>query len=466
MDRSTIVWWRVGCITAILMVACCFSVAYAQNIEKPDKDKLVAEETTWSPAYKDESVEVVAAKFGKQFDKKVIVSSSIKGKKISLALTKVAFLDALMAITQPQGWEYIQDGNTITIMTKDEYQAEMRQRISTKIYTLKYAWCEEVSGSIQSILSSLGSVRALKDNNQVVITDSPDVLAEVDRLIANMDMPIETKIISIRYSNIENLMQLLRERTTRRGAVTWDKKTNLIISDTPNSLNRMEAFVAQVEESARSVPQVNIDCSIVKVVLNQKYQAGIDWNTCPFLARDIRSQTGVYLSNVDQNRFLEWLKSFGESELISRKKTTVVPGNQASIREGSQYSQVVLYPTGNIDTTGKRQMASTKNTVDSGFTYNFTVQPTIDTKDRIIQLNYRVDGVLPESGNRITYSVSIDNTRIKDGYTLVTEDIRRMPISSMSNVVIEEQEKSKYGSMDLILLITPRILESEALTGK
>ncbi|MFB3895105.1 MAG: hypothetical protein ACE14V_02265 [bacterium] len=85
MDRSTIVWWRVGCITAILMVACCFSVAYAQNIEKPDKDKLVAEETTWSPAYKDESVEVVAAKFGKQFDKKVIVSSSIKGKKIRAA---------------------------------------------------------------------------------------------------------------------------------------------------------------------------------------------------------------------------------------------------------------------------------------------------------------------------------------------------------------------------------------------
>lgn len=228
----------------------------------------------------------------------------------------------------------------------------------------------------------------------------------------------------------------------------------------------MEKLVAQLEDGAKMLPQVNIDCSIIKVTLNQKYLAGIDWTTCPFLAKDIRSQTGVYLNNVDQNKLLDWLKSFGEPELISRKKTTVVPGNQASIREGSQYSTVVSYPTGNLDTAGNRQMAISNKTIDSGFTYSFTVQPTIDKTDRIIQLNYRVDGVLPEGGNRITYQVSIDNTRIKDGYTLVTEDIRRLPIGSSAGIVIDEQEKLKYGSMDLILLITPRILESEMIPGK
>jgi hypothetical protein len=466
MESSKKVLCSIGFFVVVLMLVLCFSVSYAQNKEKPIKDKLITEETTWSPNYKDESVDVVAAKFGKQFDKKIIVSSSIKGKKISLALTKSSFDDALKAITQPQGWQYIQDGNTITLMTRDEYQTEMKQRIATKTYTIKFNIVQNVAEGIQSALSSSGTVRMDKLNNQLIVTDSPDVLAEVDKLIANLDVPVETKIIPIQYSNIVDLGRFLNDKVTRRGTVTTDRKSNLIISDTPENLIRMEALVTQFEESARALPQVNIDCSIIKIALNQKYLAGIDWTTCPFLARDIRSQTGVYLNNVDQNKLLEWLKSFGEPELISRKKTTVVPGNQAQIREGSQYSTVVSYPTGNIDTAGKRQMATTKNTVDSGFTYSFTVQPTINKTDRIIQLDYRVDGVLPESGNRITYQVSIDNTRIKDGYTLITEDIRRMPIGTSNLIAVEEQEKLKYGSMDLILLITPRILESEMSSGK
>jgi hypothetical protein len=465
MESSKKVLSGAGCLVVILMLVLCFSISYTQIKEKPEKDKLIAEETAWSPNYKDESIDIVAAKFGKQFDKKVTISSSIKGKKINLALTKATFDEALKTMTQPQGWRYIQDGDTITITTRDEYQTEMQQRVATKTYAIKYSNAQNVAEGIQSILSSWGNVRVDKINNQVFVTDSPDILAEVDKIIASLDIPVETKIIPIQYSNLDNLVRFLQDKITRRGSVTTDKKSNLIISDIPENLARMETLIAQSEESNRSIPQVNIDCSIIKVSLSQKYLAGIDWTNCPFLARDIRSQTGVYLNNVDQNKLLEWLKSFGEPELISRKKATVVPGNQASIREGSQYSIVASYPTGNIDTAGKRQMATTRNTVDSGFTYNFLVQPTINKKDGIIQLDYRVDGVLPEGGNRITYQVSVSNTRIKDGYTLVTEDIRRMPIGSTAGVMADEQERLKYGSMDLILLITPRILESDIMPG-
>jgi hypothetical protein len=466
MVGSKKVLCSTGCLVVVLIMVLCFSVSYAQIKEKPEKDKLIAEETTWSPNYKEESIDVIAAKFGKQYDKKVILSSNIKGKKINLALTKATFEEILKTMTQPQGWRYTQDGDTITIMTRDEYQTEMQQRVATKTYTINYANAQNVAEGIKSTLSSWGTYQINIVNNQIMVTDSPDVLAEIDKIIASLDIPVVTKIIPIQYSNIENLVHFLAEIVTRRGSVTWDKKSNLIISDVPGNITKMEALIIDFEDSARSLPQVNIDCSIIKVTLNQKYQAGVDWTSCPFLARDIRSQTGVYLNNVDQNKFLEWLKSFGEAELISRKKATVVPGNQASIREGSQYSIVASYPTGNIDTAGKRQMATTRNTVDSGFTYNFLVQPTINKKDGIIQLDYRVDGVLPEGGNRITYQVSVSNTWIKDGYTLVTEDIRRMPIGSTAGVMADEQEKLKYGSMDLILLITPRILESEMTPGK
>lgn len=462
MENGKIGWWGVGCIVVGLIMVLCFSVSYAQNKDKPDKDKLVTEETTWSPVYKDESIDIIAIKFGKQFDKKVLVSSSIKGKKISLVLTKATFDDVLKAITQPQGWQYIQDGDTVTFLTRDEYQAEMKQRVTTKTFAIKYINGSAIGDAIRPLLSTAGNFVYDERLQAIVVSDVPEVLANISQVIASIDIPTDTKIIPIRYSNPDSLVRFIADKVTKRGMVTWDKKSNLIISDIPDNLGRLEALVIDFENSARAIPQVNIDCSIIKVALNQKYQAGIDWTNCPFLARDIRTQSGVYLNNNDQNKLLDWLKLFGEPELISRKKTTVVPGNQASIREGSQYQVVVNLSPG--DST--RAPISTRNIVDSGFSYTFTVQPTIDTKDRIIQLNYRVDGVLPESGNKITYQVSVDNTRIKDGYTLVTEDIRRLPIGSNAGIVINEQEKFRYGSMDLILLITPRILESEMTAGK
>ncbi|MCX7920026.1 MAG: hypothetical protein N3A72_10565 [bacterium] len=433
-----------------------YTVELKSAAEKKSSGKpvAIAEETTWSPNFKDESVEVIAAKLGKQFDKKVNVSPTIKGKKISLSLSKATFDETVKAITLPQGWEYIDDGKTITLLTRDEYQTEMKQRITTKIFAIKYRPAVNIAEGIQPIVSNWGSFRVDKLNNQLIVTDTPNVLAEIEKVIANLDIPYETKIIPIRYSNIENLMEVLEKKRTLFGNITRDKKNNLIITDTPQTIKRMEDIIAQFEENARSIPQVNIDCNIIKVALTQKYTAGIDWTTCPFLTRELSAKTGVYLKNVDLNKLLDWLKIFGEAELISRKKTTVVPGNQVSVREGAQYQVIINYPA--VDTT--KPVMSTRNTFDSGFTYTFLVQSGIDEKEKTIQLNYKVDGVLPESGNRITYSINVDNARIKEGYTLVTEDIRRLPLGSISGIVLDDSQNLKYGSIDLILLITPSIL--------
>jgi hypothetical protein len=441
-----------------MLVVGLVSFSFAQQKEKPIKEVGIAEETTWSPNFNQESIDNIAAKFGKHFNKKIIVSASIKGKKINLSLTKASYEDALKALTQPQGWQYIQDGDNIIILTGSEWQEEIKKWLGTKTYQVKYAQVQSVVKFIQPILSTYGKLSFDDGTKQILITDLPEVLTKIEGIIANLDIPTETRIISIRYGNIENVVRVIDPLRSSRGTINSDRKTNtIILSDLVSNLQKMETLITQIENDAKSVPQVNIDCSIIKVALNQKYMAGVDWTTCPFTAREMSAKTGVYLKNIDPNKLIEWLKIFGDAELISRKKATVVPGNPVSVREGAQYSVVVNYPA--ADTT--KAMMSTRNTVDSGFTYTFNVQPSIDEKEKIIQLNYKVDGVLPEKGNRITYSVNVDNARIKDGYTLVTEDIRRLPIGGMGGMVLDEAQNLKYGSIDLILLITPNILQSE-----
>ncbi|MDI6783033.1 MAG: hypothetical protein QME64_02935 [bacterium] len=458
-------------LVVALLVVGLVSFSFAQQKEKPDKEKGIVEETTWSANFNQESVENVVVKLGKQFNKKVTVTVGVKGTKINLGISKATLDEVLKSLTQPQGWQYIQDGDTIMILTASEWQQEMKKRLVLKTYQIKYAQVQSVFNFIQPFLSTYGKISYDEWSKQILITDFPEVITKIDRVIASLDLPTETRIIPIRYSSPEHILRVLDPLRSLRGAINFDKKTNIVIlSDIVSNLQKMETLITQLESEAQSMPQVNIDCSIIKVALNQKYFAGIDWASCPFVAKEMGTQSGVYLKEVDQNKLIQWLGAFGNAELISRKKATVVPGNPVSVREGAQYTIVVSYPTSitqdTTTTTITKQMATSRTTVDSGFTYNFTVQPTIDEKEKVIQLTYKVDGVLPESGNRTTYSVGIDNVRIKDGYTLVTEDIRRLPLGTIAGVLVEEPDKIKYGSMDLILLITPHILTPEAATVK
>lgn len=450
-------------LVSVLLILCFVSFSFAQ-----DKDRPVSEEPTWTVNLSNALIDSAAPMLGKQFNKNVTITVGVKGTRITLSLTKATLEEALKAITQPQGWMYIQDKDSITIMTSGEMQQEMKKRVVMKTYQIKYTNVGAISNIIRPFLSNYGKIDFDSNNNQLLISDLPEVLTKVEPMITSLDVPTITKIIPIQYSNFDNVISMLNPLRSPRGTINFDKKTNkLIISDFESNIQNMEVLIAQVEKDAQALPQVNIDCSIIKIALASKYLAGIDWDTCPFIAKEITAQSGVYLRYIDQNKLLDWLKVFGEAELISRKKTTVVPGNPVFIREGAQYTVQVIYPGTSQDTTKPPVMGTrVERNVESGFNYTFNVQPTIDKNNKIVQLTYKVDGVLPESGNRTTYSIGIDNARIKDGYTLVTEDIRRLPIGSSAGVVVEEPGKIKYGSIDLILLITPHILEQEIATTK
>lgn len=157
-----------------------------------------------------------------------ILSSRDVVGRVSLNLQDVTVDRALDAILKSQGFVHERDGDIIYVRTANEDTTlkQANRKLITKVYQPLYISANELSKLISPILTkgdSRFSVTSpaqvgiaqtptaaggdgLSQRDALLVQDYPDVLAEVDRIIIEMDVPplqviIEAKILNVRLSD-------------------------------------------------------------------------------------------------------------------------------------------------------------------------------------------------------------------------------------------------------------------------
>ena len=208
----------------------------------------------------------------------------------------------------------------------------------------------------------------------------------------------------------ESLRQTLTFREAASVIINSETGT-VVVRATARQQEKVSEFIEQISGSSKR--QVLIEATVVEVVLNDKYQSGVDWSALglqglgysvkqsftginlqesPFFSLQYRNPNAA--AGGDISSTLKLLNSFGSTRVLSSPKIMALNNQTAVMRvvENRVYFSVKAEPSGTTtnpitgQTTSSFTFTSTPNVVPEGFVMNVT--PQISEND-IINLNIR-----------------------------------------------------------------------------
>ena len=149
----------------------------------------------------------------------VIASDSVNGS-VTLRLQDIPWDQALDIILQAKGLGVRKNGNVLWVAPKEEIAAKDKldfeslasveglEALRTQSFPLNYAKAQDVAPQLSAgggapntgarILSARGSVFAEPRTNQLFVTDTPAKIDQIQKLIAQLDIPVRQILIEAR----------------------------------------------------------------------------------------------------------------------------------------------------------------------------------------------------------------------------------------------------------------------------
>ncbi|MBF0253544.1 MAG: hypothetical protein HQL11_00220 [Candidatus Omnitrophica bacterium] len=422
----------------------------------------------------------------------IYFSPNVTGR-VTLHLTDVRIADILDIVLLSNSLAHVQRGPVVYIMTMQEYTA--RYGVSyddereVRIHRLQYASTEQVFKMLDAAKSDVGSVVADQKTGTLFLVDIPAKINVMTDIIAELDQPLEKEIFDLDYAKAEDMQALLASAGVQEAAeLTADIRSNqIVVSALPERMKEIRHLVATLDRKTR---EVVIDTMIVKVILSDDYDQGIDWqkiftdkleslNLQGLFSRSLGTGGLVTFAGLTTDYFevvFEFLKTLGESKILANPRITVVEGQEAKILIGTREAYVTSTTTTGSSTSTTAEDVSF---IDVGISLYVTPQinkngfVTMAVKPEISSV---ARTLTTPSNNEIPI---VDTTEVetkisvKDGTTVMigglrktenTSTIRKLPFFGDLPFFKEffRSEETDTEEFELILFMTPHIIGGEA----
>lgn len=423
----------------------------------------------------------------------IIAGQGIAGQ-VTIFLKEVRLKDVLRIILEANNLAYsVQDG-VVHVMPAAEYERRYGRvfggDIRTKIRKMVHTDVSEILTLLNQIKSSTGKVISDTRSNTIVLMDSPVQIQFMEKLIDEVDVPVETKIFELSYAKAKDLAEKMDASIlSKSGSVKFDEPTNkLIVTDTKQKIREIGRIIEAFDVKRQ---QVLIEAKIVQIILTDQQKLGVDWEAVvdKFNDMSIKSNFDILdpagksgslsigtLSEDNYEVLLEALDSQGDTNILSSPRITSVNGQEAKILVGS--SEPYVTSTSTTPTSGPTTIAESVNFIEVGV--KLYVTPQIH-KDRFITMKLKpeVSSVTRtlKTGNNNTIPV-VDTSEaettvtVKDGVTIVIGGlIKEEAINSKNKVPVlgdipvvglafQNSDELKRKT-EIVVFLTPRIITGD-----
>lgn len=430
----------------------------------------------------------------------IVAGRNVRGR-VTLFLKDVDVWDAFEIILAANDLAYEKEGEIINVMTERDYEQLYGERYYNKkdlrIFRLEYAKAVDVSKALNQAKSKIGKVITDESSNTVAVIDSPKVLSAMEKMIAEMDMPIERTVFGLEYAKAEDVKTKISEILTKGvGSIQVDERTNkVVVTDLAKKMPEILKVITEMDEKHK---EVLIEAKIVQVELDDEYQYGIDWKA---VFKKYSSRDGVRF-NFDQlgdvfggtatggsftiaqfahgylNAAVEILQTVGKANVISSPRITVLNNEEAKVLVGTNQPYVTTtttYPEG-----GQQVTSEAVTYIDVGI--QLTVTPTINRdgyvtmkiKPKVSSLGtpYETDAgyqypVVSTSETETTVMVKDGNTILIAGLIQDRDEVEENKIPILGDIPILGNlfRKKVVGSTtqpekkELVVFLTPYIVQ-------
>jgi len=177
-----------------------------------------------------------------------IVCTEAAGKvRFGLWAQDMLASDLVRAVVKSQGLACNVEGNSIYIMTRDEYSQSFGAR--KVIVRLKNAPPERVAAALQMLLSSnQGKVAALPESSSLVIYDTPPNLEILTNVAAEIDQPLEDAVIQLTNVTAEEASRTLQPFLSQIGRISPNQSSNqILVSDIEGKIGTIEKMAGKLD---------------------------------------------------------------------------------------------------------------------------------------------------------------------------------------------------------------------------
>jgi len=405
----------------------------------------------------------------------IVVSDTVQGN-VTLRLRNVPWDQALDIVMTTKGLDMRQNGNVIIVAPAEEIAAretadlEARAAINelepmySEFLQVNYAKAADLavlvsgdSGSGNSMLSQRGSIGVDERTNTLLIQDTAQILQDIRRLVATLDIPIKQVLIETRIVVVND--NFSRDLGVRFGVSAFNESNTGITTVSGSGVGANNMVSTYVENQLNPDPSNSL---LEYPLLNNRYNVNVP----------IAEAAGRFALALLENDYLidlelTALEAEGRGEIISTPRVITANQKEARIEQGVEIPYQQSASSGATTVQFKKAVLS------------LTVTPQITPDNNIIMdLVVHKDSVgeIISTGGGAGTVPSIDTRAVQtqvlvaNGQTVVLggiyeterrETIRKVPflgdIPFLGALFRSKQRVDNKA--ELLIFVTPRILE-------
>lgn len=380
------------------------------------------------------------------------------------------------------------------------YGERYQDKKEAKIIQLKYARAQDLSAALNQMKTATGKVVVDAASNTLALIDMPQNLAKMEEFTKSADSPLETRVFTLDYAQAQKLSENIKEIITKNtGSVRIDERTNkIVISDYPNKIKEIEKVVAAFDEKA---PQVLIDAQIVEInPIRDEFSMGVNWDwwiknnvriignlaapaitgvsAIPKISLGVAAKNENVTTEGQYKSIVDALRVIGETKILSSPRIMVLNNQEAKILVGTKDAYITS--TTSQGSSGQTVTSQSVNFVDTGI--KLFVTPTAN-REGFITMKIRPEVSSAETQDItsedkvtqvpiVTTSETETTVMIKDGTTLVIaglkkdqieEEVQKIPFLGDIPFLkyVFRNTKRHINKTELVIFITPSIVTGE-----
>ncbi len=196
-------------------------------------------------------LEQVLAAIKQQTEVSVIAKGRAAGQRVDVIAQKEPVETALEKICSSRNWRWVKTGEkSYEIMDEQTYMSDvLPKKVQRKTFNLRFIKASEAQKAVSGMLTKgIGSVAADERTNKLFVTDVPQVLERITRLLEEIDVLLVTRVFYIKHANVQDLVDKIQVYKSPPGIIEYDAKTHqIIVTDTFENIKRMEMMIDVID---------------------------------------------------------------------------------------------------------------------------------------------------------------------------------------------------------------------------
>ncbi|MBX3730119.1 MAG: hypothetical protein KF858_13125 [Candidatus Sumerlaeia bacterium] len=200
-----------------------------------------------SAVFNDARVEQVLASIANQAGVSITPFGKVPNSRVSILEKDICLEDALNKLAQPNSWVWFRnDDGSYGIADEAWYKANiLPKQVITKIFRPDHVKASELEKAIRPMLTQGISTIVPDDRtNKLIVTDLPDIIERIERLIREIDVQLMTRVFYIRNAKVVEIAKKIEAYKSDPGTIEVDEKTRqIIVTDLLANIKKMELLI-------------------------------------------------------------------------------------------------------------------------------------------------------------------------------------------------------------------------------